>query len=181
MIDRICQRTHCPFARMRRTDQFRPRVEELEDRVTPANLTLYAVGTDVGTPAEVRVYNQFVLRFVLHPFGSFAGGVRVATGDLTGDGVDDIVAAAGPGSAPVVKAFDGVTGALIRNFTAYPANFTGGVFVAVGDINHDGIADIVTGPGAGSKPEVKVFSGATGAVIRDFLAYDPGFTGGVTV
>jgi hypothetical protein len=39
---------------------------------------------------------------------------------------------------------------------------------------------IVTGAGAGGGPNVKVFD-ATGAALAGFFAYDPAFTGGVTV
>src|SRR5205085_903877 len=111
----------------------------------------------------------------------FLGGVRVATGDLTGDGVPDIFTAPGPGGGPDMRVFDGVNGALIREFMAYDQHFTGGVYVAAGDINGDGKADIITGAGAGGGPQVEAFSGANGAVLQSFYAYSPNFTGGVRV
>src|SRR5262249_17446018 len=111
----------------------------------------------------------------------FLGGVRVALGDVNGDGVPDIITAAGTTGGPEVKVFDGVTGKKIQDFMAYNSRFTGGVFVAAGDINSDGFADIITGADAGGGPEVRVFSGLTHAVLRDFYAYSPYFNGGVRV
>ena len=107
--------------------------------------------------------------------------MRVATGDVTGDGVPDIVTAPGVGGGPVVRIFDGVTGNMVREFNAYDANFRGGVYIALADLDGDGKDDIITGAGAGGGPHVKVFNGATLHTDFSFMAYDPGFTGGVTV
>ncbi len=109
----------------------------------------------------------------------FAGGVRVAIGDVTGDGTDDVIAGAGPGAAPLVRVFDGQNGALFRKFLAFDTSFMGGVHVAAGDTNGDGVVEIITG--AGGPPQVKVFDGQTGAEILSFFAFDPSFEGGVRV
>ena len=58
------------------------------------------------------------------------------------------------------------------------SGFNGVVTTATGDVNNDGVADVVTG--AGINGHVKVFDGATGAEIRSFLAYQ-GFPGEVRV
>jgi hypothetical protein len=59
--------------------------------------------------------------------------------------------------------------------------FQGGAFVAAGDVNGDGPADIITGARAGGGPLVRVVNGATLAVVRDFFAFDPTVAGGVRV
>ena len=105
----------------------------------------------------------------------------MAAGDVNGDGVADIITGAGPGGAPHVKVFDGVTGSLIRSFLAFDPAFDGGIFVAAGDVNSDGMADLVVGADAGGAPHVKVFDGATLAPLQSFFAYDAAFTGGVRV
>ena len=105
----------------------------------------------------------------------------VALGDLTGDGVADVVTAPGGGGGPVVKVFDGSTGTLLRSFPAYDAGFRGGLAVAVGDVTGDGVPDIVTAAGAGGAPHVKVFSGRVGETLRSFFAYETAFTGGAPV
>jgi hypothetical protein len=145
---------------------------------------IYAVGTDVGVPGMVTVYDAAsgTVKFNFAPYGTqFLGGVRVATGDLTGDGRADLIVAAGPGGGPLVKVYDGVTGNLVRSFFAYGVGFTGGVNLAVGDVTGDGRLDIVTGADAGGGPHVEVFDGQSFNVVRSFLALNAGFTGGVRV
>jgi len=141
-----------------------------------------AVGAGPGASPQVKLLNaDGAVRFTIQAFDpGFLGGVRVAVGDVTGDGVEDIVAGAGPGAGAHVKVFDGATGAEVRSFFAFPG-FAGGVFVGAGDIDRDGQADIIVGAGAGAAPHVKVFSGATGAELRSFFAFEAGFAGGVTV
>ena len=148
------------------------------------NAEVFAIGTGAGAAGTVQAYNsagQTV--FSSSAFASnFTGGVRVATGDVTGDGVSDYVIGAGPGGAPVVQVIDGRNGAIIRSFYAYDASFRGGVYVAIGDVTGDGFADIVTGAGAGGGPHTKVFESRTGAELIGFFGInDPAFKGGVRV
>jgi hypothetical protein len=112
---------------------------------------------------------------------SFTGGVRVAVGDVNGDGRPDIITGAGPGGAPHVKVFNGKTGAEINSFFAGPASFTGGIFVAAGDVTGDGRADIVVGADAGGGPQVRIVDGHVTTGAGAWLAYDAAFTGGVRV
>src|SRR5262249_9088098 len=72
-------------------------------------------------------------------------------------------------------------GSLLRYFYAFDPSFTGGVFVAAGDVNGDGGVDIVVGAGAGTNPGVGGFSGRTTALVADFSAVAPAFIGGVRV
>lgn len=111
----------------------------------------------------------------------FTGGVNVAVGDLNGDGVPDIAVGAGPGGDPHVRVFDGATGKELMSFLAFSPGFTGGVSVALGDLNGDGYADLVVGAGNGGTSHVKVYDGRTHGLIRSFLAFAPSFTGGVSV
>ncbi len=60
-------------------------------------------------------------------------------------------------------------------------DFTGGVAVATGDLDGDGIPDTVAGAGFGGGPRIVVLSGATGEVLADFFAYEASFRGGVWV
>jgi hypothetical protein len=108
-------------------------------------------------------------------------GFHVAAGDVNGDGRADLIVSSAGLGVPFVIVLDGATGATIRTFDAFDSTFQGGVFVAAGDVNGDGFADIVTGAGPGGGPAVRIFDGVSGAEVRSFLAYDPVFAGGVRV
>jgi hypothetical protein len=126
-----------------------------------------------GTPAFAHGFYAF------DP--NFHGGVYVATADLNGDGKADIVVGGGITGPPEVRVFSGADGSILADLMAYAAGFTGGVRVGTADVNGDGVPDILTGAGPGGGPEVRVFDGTTLAVLEDFFAYDPSYTGGVYV
>jgi autotransporter-associated beta strand protein len=143
----------------------------------------YVVSAGAGGTSEVVIFSGAtgleMSRFAAYP--GFTGGVNVALGDVDNDGHADIITGAGAGGGPHVKVFSGATGGELMSFFVYDAAFAGGVFVAAGDVDDDGFADIITGAGAGGGPHVKVFSGQTGAVLASFFAYDAAFAGGVRV
>jgi len=93
---------------------------------------------------------------------------------------DRIVTGADKGGGPHIRVFDADSNPTGIEFMAYTQGFKGGVRVAV--CNFGGESDaIVTAPGAGGGPHVRVF-GANGSPDGGgFMAYDPGFVGGVYV
>ncbi len=146
-------------------------------------LVFTAVAQD-GAGGLVRVFDfsSGNERFRFSPFGAgFTRGVRVTTGDVNGDGVPDIIAATGAGIVGQVRVFDGATGALIRSFEPFGADYTRGVTVAAADFNGDSFSDVVVGTGPGQSPIVKVFDGATGRLTARFVAFDASNKGGVRV
>ena len=124
--------------------------------------------------SDGSVYKEF---FAYSPY--FTGEINVAVGDIDLDGSEEVITGAGAGGGPHVRAFN-VNGILKRQFFAYDPNSRGGVNIAVADVTGDGADEIITGPGRGEKPLIKVFN-QTGEVISSFLAYDENFTGGVNV
>jgi Subtilase family/FG-GAP-like repeat len=157
-------------------------VESIQAVPSPAGKTSYiAVGAPTGSSSEVKVYSAdgklYSKFFAFSP--TFRGGVRVAVGDVDGDGVPEIITGAGPGGGPQVRVFD-MKGNLKSEFFAYASGFHGGVSVATGDVDADGTAEIITGAGPGGGPQVRVFS-ADGTVKEQFFAYDKNVTTGVNV
>ena len=146
-------------------------------------LDIIASAGPTGGP-EVRIFDGnglTVLRSFYAYAVDFTGGVSVASVDFNNDGILDLVTGAGPGGAPHVKVYDGATNAIISQWYAYATDFTGGVFVAIGDISNDGTFEVVTGAGAGGSPVVGVWDPNTGALLAQFMAYAEDFTGGVRV
>ncbi len=113
----------------------------------------------------------------------FRGGVNLATGDLTGDEVDDLIVAQASSGQAWVKAYDLTTTEpqVITEFLAYPETFTGGAYVAAGDLDGDSRAEIITGAGAGGGPQVRVFDRHGDWTGLAFFPFPEDFRGGVTV
>jgi hypothetical protein len=103
------------------------------------------VGAGPGGGPHVRIFSYWGR--LLHP-GFFAydyrfrGGVRVAAGDVNGDGREEIVTGAGPGGGPHVRIFNRNGRALSPGFFVGDPSSRNGINVAVSDINGDGVAEI---------------------------------------
>jgi hypothetical protein len=69
----------------------------------------------------------------------------------------------------------------VGSFFAYDPGLFNGAFVGCGDVNGDGVPDVITGAGPGGGPHVRVWSGVDGTELTGFFAYAPAFTGGVFV
>jgi hypothetical protein len=117
--------------------------------------------------------------FAYHP--AFAGGVDVATGDVDGDGIDEIITSPGRTGGPHIRVFRANGKPMSGGFMAYSPTFTGGVRVAAADLDRDGRDEIVTGPGPGGGPHVRTFEWNGKSLGRGFMAYAPAFTGGIDV
>jgi hypothetical protein len=139
-------------------------------------------GPGNGSGAHIKVFEKNMI-FTGNEFFAysdrFRGGADVAAGDVDGDGIDEIITGAGRGGGPHVQAFK-PNGHVVASFYAYNSTFSGGVSVAAGDVDGDGIDEIITGPISGGGPHVRIFK-ASGQEVVGFFAYNPNFYGGVDV
>ena len=112
------------------------------------------------------------------PFPRFKGDLSLAV-LKNNNNFEKIVVGPGLGGGPQVLVFDNQS-KLIANFFAYDKTLRTGVNVAVADVDNDGDMEIITAPGKGAEPLVKVFS-LSGKLKYSFLAYDKNFRGGVSI
>jgi hypothetical protein len=140
----------------------------------------YAVGAGPGGPGAVTVYNpDGSVNRTVSPFPD-GNGARAVTADVNGDGVADTVVTTGPGVRVQVAVVDGKTGT-VTTFDAFEDTFTGGAFVAAGDLDGDGTAEIAVSADTTGSARVSVFTN-TGTVLADFFGIDdPNFRGGSRV
>ena len=174
----------------------------------------FGVGAGAGFAGIARFYNPDATeRYSVNAFPGFTGGVRVTSADFNGDGIADLVAGSGPGSAsrgghprwchqgrdlphrsvrgPVRRrrvrrvrrprtatarptsssrrtraagrgcASSAATGfGLMADFFGIDdPDFRGGARAAIGDVNGDGIGDLVVAAGFLGGPRVAGFAG----------------------
>ena len=165
--------------------------------IVPGVKQTFATAADAGGGPLVTVnYSDGHTRSFFAYDQNFTGGVRIAMGDINGDGFVDLITAPGPGGGPNIKIFNLLSGVPIQvaSFYAFESNFSGGLYIACGNLNGDvnpttGLVydDIIVGAGPGGGPRVSAFSGAQAFAINqnfflvDLYVYPAGFTGGVTV
>lgn len=114
------------------------------------------------------------------PYAQFRGGAKVALGDVAEDVAgEELVTGAGPGGTAHVRIFDSQRQPL-TGFYAYDPSFRGGLDVAIGDINGDGDREVITGPGPGMAPEIRIFQ-TDSLLLAQLTALPSNYRGGVNV
>jgi uncharacterized repeat protein (TIGR01451 family) len=118
----------------------------------------------------------------LSPFGNVAADVRTAVADVDNDGFEDTILVTGPGTAIRLAVVSGKDGSvLVSPFDPFGGGFTGGGFVAAGDFDGDGRAEVVVTPDQGGGPRVSIYSlvGTAFNRLANYFTLDPNFLGGI--
>ncbi|MEW6407657.1 MAG: hypothetical protein AB1465_03125 [Patescibacteria group bacterium] len=117
------------------------------------------IGADYWDEPWVKVLNKKgkVLKKFFAYSKSFKGGVYVVAGDVNGDGKSEIITGPGFGGGPQIRVFKTSGKAMAISFWPYARDYREGVLVAVGDVNDDGKAEIITSPAGLAQARVKVY------------------------
>lgn len=145
---------------------------------------IYVAPSD-GYPMPLKVYTRHgrKMRNDFYPFGeNYAGGFYVGTGNIDGGpyNTDELLIGAGKKQQPKVSIYDFNLDKL-DEWLAWEYWFTGGVPVTGGDVNGDGIDEIIVGAGPGKKPIVKIFDKAGTQLYDEINIYSSFDTPGIEV
>jgi hypothetical protein len=154
-----------------------------------ASRPFLAVGSGLaylGTPTVSIIdpaSGTVVRQFDVYEQG-FMGGVQTAIHDVDNDGRDEIVVAPGRGRVGEIRVFD-LDGEEMPEYriTPFGSSFLSGVNIALGDVDGDGMKDLIAGQAAGSTVSIHlgVSLGWEATPFRRYTPYGTTHLAGVSV
>ena len=161
--------------------------------VTSAHLfgngsTQFVVAAGPGGGPEVAVFDavtgNIITAFFAYdangPTDTFLGGVMVASGNVLGQGHDDIITGPGPGGGSNVRVYDlslGTNGAVSAqqsdSFFAYSPDEFNGVRVGAKALNNAAVLSILTARGPGGASENSAYNALQVAVFDTSFTFNP--------
>lgn len=143
-------------------------------------------GSGIGAQPHVVVYEKNGAKrgVDFRPFASsFRGGVDVAAGDVDGDGKDEVVMSQFTQGSQV-KVYRYNSGRQIMAVFSPFGNITSGVTVTTGDVDEDGLKEVICGASVGGGPHVRVYDIKNGQAVlksNSFFAFSKSSRTGVDV
>jgi len=132
----------------------------------PTSEVITRIWRDIDN-SVINAYKVLADAYAPKILGQTAGTPFIATGTKSGGG-------------PEVRVFT-TSGKLLKNFNAYDVNFHGGINVAVGDVNGDDRAEIITSMRQNGDSNIKIFKVDGTNLKLDYYAYDKTYKGGVNI
>lgn len=138
-----------------------------------------SVASDIARKSEVSLWQDGIVSRTKFPTfeDSHVFGGYLASGDVDGDGKDEIVIGSGSGRKNEVRIYE-ADGKFIKSFRPFVDEYQDGVRVAVGDLDGDKKEDIVVAPNFGIEPRVIIYN-EKGEKKKEALAFGQEFRGGV--
>jgi uncharacterized delta-60 repeat protein len=142
------------------------------------------VAPDVGGAPYVNIFNPLDGTFLkqIQVYGlTFTKGVRLTTGNVSGDSKHEILVAPQAGGSPIVNILDASTSMLVKQITAYELSYTGGLYLACDNVNSTGKVDLIVGRGQGGTSTVKIYETSDSTLLHQRQVFGQYYVMGIRV
>lgn len=143
------------------------------------------LGVGIGAEPKVKVLDRAggTTGIELTPFADRdKGGVSVAVGNVDGGAASEIITSIYRFGRSLVKVYRAdANRSIVGQFEGWPEDVQGGFHAAAGDLDRDGVDEVVVALASGGGPRVRGFEAYGKALSTNFLAYEGDFRGGVNV